>query len=199
MALAQKDIKRLFAYSSISQMGYIIFGIGAASKLGIMGGLLHIINHAVCKSLLFLCAGVIIHQTGTRNIRKLGGLVGKMPITAIACLIGAFSLVGTPPLNGFWSEWMIFGGGLASGKGLITIFGVLSTVITAAYYLTFAWRVFFGRTPKSLDDVKEAPFFLLIPLLILAALCILLGILPGIMLIYITPAAEYLAKFLPLL
>ncbi len=207
MALAQTDIKRLLAYSSISQMGYIIFGLGAVFPLtpngevmklplGVMGGLLHIVNHAVCKSLLFMCAGAIIHQTGTRDIRKLGGLVGKMPTTGIACLIGAFSLAGTPPLNGFWSEWMIFGGGLASGKGLITIFGVLSTVITAGYYLWFAWRVFFGATPENLKDVKEAPFTLLVPIIVLATLSILLGVLPGLVLEYITPAAEYLSSFL---
>lgn len=199
MALAQTDIKRLLAYSSISQIGYILFGLGAVSitsSLGVMGGLLHIINHAVCKSLLFLCAGVIIHQTGTRDIRKLGGLVGKMPATGIACLVAAFSLAGTPPLNGFWSEWMIFGGGLASGKGLITIFGVLSTVITAGYYLWFAWRVFFGETPENLKDVKKAPFTLLIPIIVLATLSILLGVLPGLVLEYITPAADYLSSFL---
>ena len=199
MALVQTDIKRLLAYSTISQMGYILFGLGTlstTSSLGVMGGLLHIINHAVCKSLLFMCAGAIIRQTGTRDIRKLGGLVGKMPVTSIACLIGVFSLVGTPPLNGFWSEWMIFGGGLASGKGWITIFGVLSTVITAGYYLWFAWRVFFGKTPKRLSDVKNAPFTLCIPIIILAILSVLLGVLPGLALEYLKPAAEYLSSFL---
>jgi proton-translocating NADH-quinone oxidoreductase chain M len=199
MALAQTDIKRLLAYSSVSQMGYILFGLGAVSTtsyLGVMGALLHIINHAVCKSLLFLSAGAIIHQTGIRNIRRLGGLVGKMPTTAIACLIGVFSLVGTPPLNGFWSEWMIFGGGLASGKTSITIFSVLSTAITAGYYLWFAWRVFFGRTPKNLEDVKETPFTMRAPIIILATLSVLLGILPGLVLEYIRPAAEYLSSFL---
>jgi len=194
MALAQTDIKRLLAYSSISQMGYILFGLGVASELGIMGGLLHIINHAVCKSLLFMCAGIIIHQTGTRDIRRLGGLIGKMPTLGIACLIGVFSLVGTPPLNAFWSEWMIFGGGLAAGKGLITIFGVLSTVITAGYYLWFAWRVFFGPVPKRLNRVKEASFSLRASVIILATISVLLGVLPGLMLEYITPAAEYLSS-----
>ena len=196
MALAQTDIKRLLAYSSISQMGYILFGLGVASELGIMGGLLHIINHAVCKSLLFMCAGIIIHQTGTRDIRRLGGLIGKMPTMGIACLIGIFSLVGTPPLNAFWSEWMIFGGGLAAGKGLITIFAVLSTVITAGYYLWFAWRVFFGSIPKRLNRVKEAPFSLRAPVIILATVSVLLGVLPGLVLEYIAPAAEYLSSLI---
>ncbi|MDH5449530.1 MAG: NADH-quinone oxidoreductase subunit M [Candidatus Bathyarchaeota archaeon] len=196
MALAQTDIKRLLAYSSISQMGYILFGLGVASELGIMGGLLHIINHAVCKSLLFLCAGIIIHQTGTRDIRRLGGLIGKMPVMGIACLIGVFSLAGTPPLNAFWSEWMIFGGGLAAGKGLITIFAVLSTVITAGYYLWFVWRVFFGPLPKRLNEMKEAPISLRAPVIILATISVLLGVLPGLVLEYIAPAAEYLSSLI---
>jgi len=100
MALAQTDIKRLLAYSSISQMGYIFFGLGVYSTMGATGALFHVVNHAVCKSLLFMCAGAIIHQTGTRNIRRLGGLADKMPITCAASLIGALSLAGTPPLNG---------------------------------------------------------------------------------------------------
>jgi NADH-quinone oxidoreductase subunit M len=199
MALAQTDIKRLLAYSSVSQMGYILFGLGTfsiASSLGVMGALFHIVNHAVCKSLLFLSAGIIIRQTGIRDITKLGGLVGKMPITAIACLIGAFSLVGTPPLNGFWSEWMIFGGGLPSGKGLITIFGVLSTAITAGYYLWFAWRVFFGKTPQNLEFVNKVSIRTLAPVIILATLSVLLGVMPGLMLEFIKPAADYLSSFL---
>ena len=196
MALAQTDIKRLLAYSSISQMGYIVFGIGTAYTLGVMGGLLHMVNHALCKSLLFMCAGLIIRQTGTRDIRKMGGLINKMPVTGIACIIGALSLVGIPTLNGFWSEWMIFGGGVSSGKILITIVGVASTVITAGYYLWFIWRIFFGETPKDLDNVEEAPLLLRVPIVILAASCVILGVLPGLALTFITPAAEYLSSFL---
>lgn len=195
-ALAQTDIKRLLAYSSISQMGYIVFGIGCSNTLGIMGGLLHIINHALCKSLLFMCAGVIMHQTGTRDIKKMGGLIDKIPVTGIACIIGALSLVGVPMLNSFWSEWMILGGGAFSGKILITIMGVGSTVITAGYYLWFIWRVFFGETPKDLEKVKKAPLLLRIPLIILAASCVILGVLPGLALTFIAPAAELLSSFL---
>jgi len=196
MALAQTDIKRLLAYSSISQMGYIIFGFGTVSTLGIMGSLLHIVNHAICKSLLFMCAGSIIHQTGTRNIRKMSGLITKMPITGVSCLIGVFSLVGTPPLNAFWSEWMIFAGGLASGKIIFAFIGVASTLITASYLLWFAWKVFFGSVPKGMSDVKESPIQLLIPIVALAVACTVLGIWPGLMLGFITPAAELLSSFL---
>jgi len=196
MALAQDDIKRLLAYSSISQMGYIIFGFATVSTLGIMGSLSHIVNHAICKSLLFMCAGSIIHQTGTRSIRRMSGLISKMPITGVACLIGVFSLTGTPPLNAFWSEWMIFGGGLASGKAAFTFIGVASTVITAGYLLWFAWRVFFGPLRKGMESVEESSTSLLIPIVALTLLCVVLGIWPGLSLAFITPAAELLSSFL---
>ena len=188
MALAQTDIKRLLAYSSISQMGYIFFGLATwlpDATLGVTGGLFHVINHAICKALLFMCAGAIIHQTGTRNIKKLGGLAGKMPITCVASLIGALSLAGTPPLNGFWSEWMIFSGGVSSGKILITIIAITSTVITAGYYLWFIWRVFFGTTPKNLGNTKEASWMLRIPIVMLAAIAFVLGIWPDLVLRFI--------------
>jgi len=185
MALAQTDIKRLLAYSSISQMGYIFFGIGVSSQLGglgVTGGLFHIVNHAICKALLFMCAGAILHQTGTRDIRKLGGLAGKMPVTAVSCLIGALSLAGTPPLSGFWSEWMIFEGGIASLKVLLTLIAIVSSVITAGYYLWFIWRVFFGEVPEDLENVKEASWLLLIPIVALTAATVMLGIWPDLLL-----------------
>ena len=182
MALAQTDIKRLLAYSSISQMGYIFFGLGVYSTIGATGALFHMVNHAICKSLLFMCAGVIIHQTGIRNIRRLGGLADKMPIICAASLIGALSLAGTPPLNGFWSEWMIFSGGISSGKILITTIAVVSTAITAGYYLWFLWRVFFGTTPKELENTKEASWLMRIPIIILAAIAVVVGIWPDIVL-----------------
>jgi len=185
MALAQTDIKRLLAYSSISQMGYIFFGLGVGSALGVTGALFHVINHAISKSLLFMCAGAVIRQTGMRNITKMGGLAGKMPIICIATFIGALSLAGTPPLSGFWSEWMIFSGGISSGKFLITLIAIISTVITAGYYLWFLWRVFFGTTPKTLEGTKEASWMLRIPIIVLAATAFVLGIWPDLILRFI--------------
>ena len=182
MALAQTDIKRLLAYSSVSQMGYIFFGLGVYSTIGATGALFHVVNHAICKSLLFMCAGAIIHQTGIRNIRKLGGLADKMPITCAASFIGALSLAGTPPLNGFWSEWMIFSGGILSGKILITTIAVVSTAITAGYYLWFLWRAFFGETPKDLENTKEASWLMCIPIIALAMIAVVVGIWPDIVL-----------------
>ncbi|MCW4040166.1 MAG: NADH-quinone oxidoreductase subunit M [Candidatus Bathyarchaeota archaeon] len=194
MALAQTDIKRLLAYSSISQLGYILFGLGTASSLGVTGGLLHMVNHAVSKSLLFLCAGILIHETKTRDISQLGGLMSRMPVTSAACVIGAFSLIGIPPLNGFWSEWMIFGGGLSADKIVITFIGVASTLVTAGYYLWFVWRVFFG-TPSPLveaNNVDDPSVLQLTPIVILATLCLVWGLFPGSMLIFIRSAAELL-------
>jgi NADH:ubiquinone oxidoreductase subunit 5 (subunit L)/multisubunit Na+/H+ antiporter MnhA subunit len=95
VAVIQKDFKRLLAYSSISQMGYIFFGITMGSVLSMTGGIFHIINHATCKALLFMVAGIIMHQTHTRDLKQLGGMAGKMPMTAIACLIGVLALAGT--------------------------------------------------------------------------------------------------------
>ena len=182
MALAQTDIKRLLAYSSISQMGYIFFGLGVYSTMGANGAIFHVVNHAICKSLLFMCAGAIIHQTGIRDIRKLGGLANKMPVVCAAALIGALSLAGTPPLNGFWSEWMIFSGGVFSGKTLITIIAIISTALTAGYYLWFLWRVFFGTTPKSLENTRKPSWLMRIPIIILAVLAVVIGIWPEIVL-----------------
>jgi len=183
MALAQTDIKRLLAYSSISQMGYIFFGLGVYSTMGANGAIFHVVNHAICKSLLFMCAGAIIHQTGIRDIRKLGGLANKMPVVCVAALIGALSLAGTPPLNGFWSEWMIFSGGIFSGKILITTVAVVSTAITAGYYLWFLWRVFFGTTPEKLEIIMREPSWLMrIPIIILTVLAVAIGIWPDIVL-----------------
>lgn len=194
MALAQRDLKRLLAYSSISQIGYILFGFATMSTLGIMGSLLHIVNHAICKALLFMCAGSIVQQTRTRNIRKMSGLIIKMPITGICMLIGLFSLAGTPPLNAFWSEWMIFGGGINAGKIIFSYIGVASTVITAGYFLWFAWRVLFGEVPKQFERIKESNPILLIPIVLLASATIILGIWPGIALEFIKPAADLLSS-----
>jgi len=150
--------------------------------MGANGAIFHVVNHAICKSLLFMCAGAIIYQTGIRDIRKLGGLANKMPVVCAAALIGALSLAGTPPLNGFWSEWMIFSGGIFSGKILITTVAVVSTAITAGYYLWFLWRVFFGTTPKRLENTRKPSWLMRIPIIILAVLAVVIGIWPDIVL-----------------
>src|ERR1044071_9144497 len=116
MAMMQDDIKRVLAYSSISQMGYILFGIGSESVLGITGATFMYVTHGLGKAILFMMAGSIILQTGTRSMSKLGGLAGKMPYTAVIAMIGALTIIGIPPTSGFMAEWILFNGVLQTGE-----------------------------------------------------------------------------------
>jgi len=198
MALAQKDTKRLFAYSSISQMGYIFFGLGTFTLFGSTGSMFHIVSHALAKGSLFMVAGVLMtqidHHKG-RDIKKLGGLGLKMPITAIVALIAALSLAGLPPLAGFMSEWIIFGGGLelaslgptSAALGIVAmIFAILSTALTATYVLLFMKNVFLGPPKEEFKDVKDPSPYMWIPLVILAVLSFIIGILPKSVLVFIS-------------
>jgi NADH-quinone oxidoreductase subunit M len=197
MALAQKDTKRLFAYSSVSQMGYIFFGLGTAVLLGVIGATFHIFTHALGKGLLFMIAGVLILQIGHnrgRDINAMGGLAKKMPWTATIALIAGLSIAGTPPLAGFASEWIIFAGGALGYTVLLVMFAVASTAITAGYILWFVKRVFFGTTPADLENTTDSPWTMRIPMVILAALIIVLGIWPAIV---INPLFTALTSLLP--
>jgi NADH-quinone oxidoreductase subunit M len=116
MALAEQDVKRIIAYSSVSQMGYILFGLGTLTYQGIAGATLHVVFHAIVKALLFMCTGLLIRATGQRRIDKLGGLGQTMPLVAVCTGIGALTIAGTPPFCIFDSEWMIFAGGFQSER-----------------------------------------------------------------------------------
>jgi NADH-quinone oxidoreductase subunit M len=200
MALAQVDIKRLLAYSSVSQMGYVLFALGVYSPMGAAGGMFHLINHAFSKGLLFMTAGAVIHQTGLRDITKMGGLSNKMPITAFAAAIGMMSIAGSPPLSGFASEWMMFlggferavvGGAVASVPFLIlTIIAVSSSILSAGYMLRFFWKVFLGPHPDELEEVKESSNSMTIPMIILGVLIVIFGIFPGLALDVIVPVVQ---------
>jgi len=185
MALAQKDTKRLFAYSSISQMGYIFFGLGTAVLLGVTGATFHIFTHALGKGLLFMVAGVLIvkvgHERG-RDINAMGGLAKKMPWTTTIALIAALSIAGTPPLAGFFSEFFIFAGAAFAYTIWLVIFAVAGSAVTAAYVLWFIKRVFFGPTPTEMEKIEESPWTMRLPMLLLAALIIVIGVLPFIVL-----------------
>ncbi len=202
MALAQKDTKRLFAFSSISQMGYIFFGLGTFTLFGSTGSMFHIVSHALAKGSLFMVAGILMTQIGHkkgRDIKQLGGLGLKMPITTIVALIAALSLAGMPPLSGFMSEWIIFGGGAelaklgpTSGALGITamIFAILSTALTATYVLLFMKNVFLGPPKEEFKDVKDPSPYMWVPLVILAILSFVIGILPNSVLVFITEAVK---------
>jgi multicomponent Na+:H+ antiporter subunit D len=190
MALAQRDLKRLIAYSTVSQMGYIFFGIGLGTTMGIQGGLFHLLNNAIMKALLFMCAGAVVHRVAGRNLDEMGGLGRNMPITATTFAIGALATAGVPPLNGFASKWVIYMAGVeAGGLWLIAVaIAVLTSAVTLAYLLKAFASVFLGQIPKPLQNVKEVPPLMLFPMCLLAALCILLGILPQLGVAIVKPA-----------
>ncbi len=192
MALVQRDIKRLIAYSTISQMGYIFFSIGLGTEMGIQGGLFHLLNNAIMKALLFMCAGVIIYRIARRNLDEMGGLGRCMPVTAAAFAIGALATAGVPPLNGFASKWMIYMARVeAGGLNLVAVgVAVLISAMTLAYLLKAFASIFLGQRPKHLENVKEAPPLMLLPICLLAALCILLGVLPQLGVGLARPAQE---------
>jgi len=194
MALMQDDIKRVFAYSSISQMGYLLFGIGSMSALGLAGAEMMYVSHALGKGLLFMTAGVLIVQVGARHLSKLGGLAGKMPITAVCAFIGALTIMGVPPTSGFMGEWMLFYGvletALEEGDDLRTLLfalGLIATVLTMSYILWMFKRIFLGKIPKNLSKVKDGSWYMLAPMMVLAGFTIVVGIYPDIFLQKIMP------------
>ncbi|MCS7137065.1 MAG: NADH-quinone oxidoreductase subunit L [Candidatus Caldarchaeum sp.] len=195
MAFVQNDIKRLLAYSSISQIGYIVFGLASGSVAGIQGGLFHVLNHGFAKSLLFMGAGVLIHELNERDIKKLGGLASKMPMTAIAMLLGGLSIAGTPPLGGFMSEWMIFTGGVDAGWTLFVAIAVFATAITAGYYLRMMRTVFFGERRLEATDAGLTMAVSMTPLILLV---VILGFLAAPLIAVIGESAAALTpKVLP--
>lgn len=195
MALTQKNLKRMLAYSSMSQMGYILFGFAMVSVLGVNGSLLHILNHGICMGVWFMVAGIILKATGTLDFDKLGGLSEKMPATAAIATIAALSVAGVPPLLGFSSEWMIFAGGMMATQYLLTALLLVATAITLGYYLWAIRRIFFGPLKVGLEKVK-APRSLVAPIVVLAAFIVVLGIAPAIATQYFSPiTSQILAPF----
>jgi len=195
MALMQDDIKKLLAYSSISHMGYIIFGLGSQSVLGITGGTLMWIPHAIGETMLFLMAGAIIMRTGTRSMSNLGGLARKMPYTATIAMIAILSLIGVPPTSGFMAEWILFNGALQSGTENMDSFRVVlfslaifSTILTASYLLNMYRKIFFGKLFSHYDKLRDVNRYAIVPMVLVAALTLFLGVYPDPM---INPVIGY--------
>jgi len=191
MALIQKNLKMMLAYSSMSQMGYILFGFAMITVFGVNGSLLHILNHGICMGIWFMVAGIILKTTGTLDFDKLGGLSEKMPATAAIATIAGLSVAGVPPLVGFQSEWMIFTGGSMATQYLLTALLLVATAITLSYYLWAVRRIFFGPLKEGLEKV-EAPRSLVAPIAVLVIFVIVLGIAPAIATQYFTPITNQL-------
>jgi len=189
LAIGQWDIKRLMAYSSISQIGYVILGIGlgatliargdnlAWASLAILGGLFHLVNHAVYKSLLFLTSGSIEMSTGTRQLKEMGGLAEKLPLTRITCTVASASIVGIPPFSGFWSKLILIIAAVQAQFYWIAAIIVFVSLCTLIMYLKVQRYVFLGELPENLRQVKEHKGSMLVAMVFLACLCVLMGLL----------------------
>ncbi|MFA4967048.1 MAG: proton-conducting transporter membrane subunit [Candidatus Margulisiibacteriota bacterium] len=175
MALVQKDYKRLLSYHAISQVGYMILGIGTMVPAGIVGGLFHMINNALYKSCLFLSGGSVEKQTGTTDLSKLGGLGKYMPITFACFIVAAVSISGVPPFNGFFSKELIYDGALER-HWIFYLAAALGSFLTAASFLKLGHAAYLGKADGATKNVKESSWLMLFPMLIIAGLCILFGV-----------------------
>ena len=178
MAIAQKDFKRMLAYSTVAQVSYIGLGIGLANPLGIIGALLHILNHAFMKSSLFLVAGGIKHVTGLQEIPRFAGLGRKMPLIMTGFTIAALSMVGIPPMGGFFSKWYLVLGCLDAQNWAFLGVLLAGSLLTAVYFFRMIEKIF--ATPSSDDEAvkkaSEPSARILVPILILAVGIIVLGL-----------------------
>jgi multicomponent Na+:H+ antiporter subunit D len=175
MAIAQDDLKRMLAYSSISQIGYIALGVSLANNFSLAGGILHIFGHSVMKSGLFMVAGAVIYTTGIRRISQLSGMSRVMPYTMAAFLIGALSMIGIPPTVGFFSKYFILLGAIEAGEWVFVAVILFSSLLTAAYFWKVFEKIYFGR--NGITEVNEAPLSMLLPTIVLAILSLIGGFL----------------------
>ncbi len=196
LALYQWDYKRLLAYHSISQVGYIILGIGLGTPLGILGGLFHLINHSVFKSLLFLTSGAVEYATGTRDLKKMGGLKEKMPVTAVSSFIASMSIAGVPPFNGFWSKLIIILACVQAQRYWLGVIAVVASLLTLSSFLKVQKYAFFGKLNPEYEKVKEVPGSMQVAMIILSILCTFLGLLliPQLKSILLDPAVQVLVN-----
>lgn len=194
VALRQWDMKRLLAYSSISQVGYIMLGLGIGTPLGILGALFHLFNHSMFKSLLFLDSGAVEYATGTRDMKEMGGLSSRMPVTGGSTLAGAMSLAGIPPFAGFWSKLIIIVAAVQANHLKLAAWAVLMSIVTIAYVLKVTRFAFLGEIKEKFANIREVPAFMRISLIVLALICIFGGLLllPQVRDAFLSPAVRVL-------
>lgn len=189
MALVQHNMKKLMGYHAVSQVGYMVLGIGTGNAVGIAGGIFHMLNNAVYKSCLFLSAGNVEYRAKTAELGELGGLAKLMPITYISCMIASFSISGVPPFNGFVSKWLIYQGlilriaDIRSPLQLIfsvfcLIAAMFGSILTMASFIKLLHAVFLGQRLDSTKnkDIKEVPWTMYLPPVLLAGICIIFGV-----------------------
>ncbi|MBK5240512.1 proton-conducting transporter membrane subunit [Clostridium sp.] len=188
LALHQENLKKRLAYSTISQLGYILLGIVLLNEDAFVGSLLHLINHAVIKIVLFFCVGAIMYTTGKTDISQIRGIGKQMPITMCCFGIASISLIGIPPTNGFVSKWYLAQGGLAEGKMIFPAILLISALLTALYLLPVITEAFFKKGEDAI--VKEAPKKMLIPIVMITIIVVLLGLFPNMIISFIQEIAS---------
>lgn len=196
LAIGQWDLKRLLAYHSISQVGYIMLGFGLGTPLGILGALYHLFNHSIFKALLFLTSGAVEYSTGTRDLEQMGGLREKLPVTAGTNFIGSMSIAGIPPFNGFWSKLIIILACLEVNRLGYAFWAVLGSILTLSSFMKVQKYAFFGKLNEKYREIKEVPICMKIAMIALAVICLMGGLmlLPQLSKYLLSPAVDVLAN-----
>jgi multicomponent Na+:H+ antiporter subunit D len=176
LALSQWDLKRLLAYHSISQIGYVVLGIVLGTPMGILGGLFHLFNHSVFKSLLFLNSGAIDYAAGTRDLKETGGLGKVMPVTAQTNLMASMAIAGVPPFNGFFSKLIIIVACIEKGYPGYGLAAAIGSILTLASFMKVQKFVFRGELPQRFKDIKEVPASMKFSMICLAIICLAGGL-----------------------
>lgn len=187
IALSKDNLKARLAYSTVSQLSYIILGVALLTPAAIEGGLIHIVNHAFAKITLFFCAGAIYVASHKKEISEMEGLGKVMPFTFGAFAIASLSMIGAPPVAGFVSKWNLLVGSMQAHQIGILLILLASTLLNAAYFLPVSYRAFFGKLPpgEPYTGIKEAPLSMLIPILIACFISVIIGIFPNFMMTFV--------------
>ncbi len=190
VAMRQNDARLLLGWHGVGQGGYMLLGVIMADSLGSAGGLLHVFNHATYQAILLMAVFAVIHRTGTADLNRLGGLVTRMPLTFLAMLIGIIGLAGLPPMNGFVSKWMVYRALILDGMPLLFVATVVSTLGTVLSVYKLLHNTFLGQLRVEHEDIREAPWSMTLPMLLLCAVVFATGVAPGLVLAYVAAAQQ---------
>jgi multicomponent Na+:H+ antiporter subunit D len=194
VAIFQNNIKRMLAYSSIAQIGYMILGISLATVAGLTGGIIHLFNHAIIKGLLFMAVGAIAYRIGTVRLDDMAGLGRRMPLTMGAFVVGGLSVIGLPLTTGFISKWALITAALDKGWWIIAALILLSSMLAIIYIWKVVEVAYFRPPPAGAPEVSEAPLSMLIPMAVLVAVNLYFGINATLTLDIATDAANQLMR-----
>jgi len=186
MAIRQEDAKKLLAYSSVANGGYILIGILMVDQITFAGGLLHLFAHAIASATAFLTIAAVAHRTGTTKISELGGMIHRMPITYTVYLISIISMAGIPPMAGFVSKWLILQGLASKGLLILAFAALFGSIGSFMYVFRPLAAVFLGQLAPKYKELKEAPIFMVIPMIIMTAITLFIGVFPKYVLEMIT-------------